>query len=134
MTRVDFYLGPEGIGRDTLACRLVETACRHGHRVFLWVPAAEIGLWDERLWTFSDTGFVPHAPVGATDEPVLIGAELPEAGDCLVPLTAGAPPSVAGFARVLEAVGATDDEKERSRERFRHYRRQGLAPVVHNLP
>ncbi len=134
MTRVDFYLGGDGLARDTLACRLVETAHRHGHRVFLWVPKDEIGLWDERLWTFSDTSFVPHAPVGRADEPVLIGAELPHAGDCLVPLTADAPPSVTAFARVLEAVGATDSEKERSRARFRHYRRQGLEPVVHNLP
>ncbi|MDA8191164.1 DNA polymerase III subunit chi [Acidiferrobacter thiooxydans] len=134
MTRVDFYLGGDGLARDTLACRLVETAHRHGHRVFLWVPKDEIGLWDERLWTFSDTSFVPHAPAGLADEPVLIGAELPHAGDCLVPLTADAPPSVTAFARVLEAVGATDSEKERSRARFRHYRRQGLEPVVHNLP
>ena len=134
MTRVDFYLGGDGLVRDTLACRLVETAHRHGHQVFLWVPKDEIGLWDERLWTFSHTSFVPHAPAGLADEPVLIGAELPHAGDCLVPLTADAPPSVAGFARVLEALGATGGEKERSRARFRHYRRQGLEPAVHNLP
>ncbi len=134
MTRVDFYLGNNGVGRDALACRLVETAYRRGHRVFLWVPENEVGPWDDRLWTFSDTSFVPHAPAGGADEPVLIGAQLPEGGDVLVPLAADPPPSVAGFARVLEAVGAADAEKERSRVRFRHYRRQGLEPAVHNLP
>ncbi len=133
MTRVDFYLGGDGLTRDIIACRLAETAYKHGHQVFLWVPADEIGLWNDRLWTYSDTSFVPHAPVGVADEPVLIGAELLQGGDCLVPLIADVLPSVTGFARVLEPVGATDGEKERSRIRFRHYRQQGLEPAVHNL-
>ncbi len=134
MTRVDFYLGGEDAVRDGLALRLVETAYKRGHRVFLWVPEDEIGTWNERLWTFSDTSFIPHAPEGAAQEPVLIGARLPDSGDVLIPLMADPPASVAGFTRVLEPVGGADAEKECSRARFRHYRRQGLEPAVHNLP
>ncbi|MHB8252575.1 MAG: DNA polymerase III subunit chi [Acidiferrobacter sp.] len=134
MTRVDFYLGGTGTARNTLACRLAETAYRHGHKVLLWVPEEQLAIWDTLLWTFSDSSFVPHGQMGTCDEPVLIGAHAIPNDDVLIPLVADPPPSVAGFARILEAIGDSDAEKEHSRARFRYYRQQGLNPAVHTLP
>ncbi len=134
MTRVDFYLGGDGVSRETLACRLAETAYRRGHKVFLWVEPEAVPQWDALLWTFSDTSFVPHATAEReSDEPVLIGSTLGPDGDVLIPLATAPPASVAGFTRVLEPVGVSDPEKERSRLRFRHYRDLGLTPTVHTL-
>lgn len=131
MTRVDFYLGSSGTPRDVLACRLADTAYRHGHAVFLWVPEEQLKGFDALLWTFSENSFVPHGFVGS-DEPVLIGATLPAQGEVLIPLAAD-PPPVAGFLRILEAVGDSPTERDESRERFRYYRQQGLNPTAHTL-
>jgi len=132
MTRVDFYLGGDGTSRETLACRLAETAYRRGHNVFLWVPEAEIAAWDDRLWAFSDTSFVPHARAGG-NEPVVIGADLMQSGDVLIPLMPAPPSLPLDFSRILEIVGSAATEKEQSRVRFRHYRDMGLQPTVHTL-
>ncbi|HUW98280.1 MAG TPA: DNA polymerase III subunit chi [Acidiferrobacter sp.] len=134
MTRVDFYLGGAGTRRDLLACRLAETAYRHGHKVLLWVPEEQLPTFDALLWTFSDDSFVPHGRADADDEPVLIGTHEAASGDVLIPLVADLPSSPADFARILEAVGDSDAEKEQSRARFRYYRQQGLSPTVHTLP
>ncbi len=131
MTRVDFYLGASGTSRDALACRLADTAYRHGHAVFVWVPEEQLMHFDALLWTFSDNSFVPHGFAGS-DEPVLIGATLPAQGEVLIPL-AEDPPPVAGFMRILEAIGDSPTEKDKSRERFRYYRQQGLNPTAHTL-
>ena len=133
MTRVDFYLGSTGTTREILACRLVETAYRRGHKVFLWVPEEQLATWDTLLWTFSDNSFIPHGQAATDDEPVLMGAQVVPNGDVLIPLIADLPAPLAGFARVLEAVGGSDAEKEQSRTRFRYYRQQGLNPTVHTL-
>jgi len=133
MTRVDFYLASAGTPRDALACRLAETAYRHGHQVLLWVPEGQLAAWDTLLWTFSDNSFVPHGRADTHDEPVLIGTREIANNDVLIPLVADPPLSLAGFARILEAVGDSDAEKEQSRARFRYYRQQGLSPTVHTL-
>lgn len=134
MTRVDFYLACNGTGREPLACRLADTAYRRGHKIFLWTPEAQIGGLDALLWTFSDTSFIPHAPsIALSDEPVVIGSQIPAEGDVLIPLFADPPSTWSQFARILEPVGDSEAEKEASRERFRYYRRQGLHPTVHTL-
>lgn len=132
MTRVDFYLGSLGTTRDVLACRLADTAYRHGHTVFLWVPEEQVMAFDALLWTFADNSFVPHGLVGS-QEPVLIGSALPSPCEVLIPLVPD-PPPVDAFKRILEAVGDSPTEKEESRARFRYYRQQGLNPTAHTLP
>ncbi len=132
MTRVDFYLATHA-DRDLLACRLAETAFRHGHRVVLWVGREDLTSWDQRLWTFSDRSFLPHACGEAGDEPVLVCADPPATGDVLIPLTDEPPDPRPGFARILEAIGPSEEHKERSRARFRAYRQLGLDPAVHTL-
>ena len=141
MTKVDFYLlGTGNNSRALFACRLAEKVWRLGHRVYLLAadsPAAN--QLDELLWTFSQGSFVPHAlyrqEEDADNHPVLIGhAEPPAAlSDVLISLSAEVPAWFSRFTRVVEMVGASEDDKARARERFRFYRERGYPLETHNL-
>jgi len=145
MTKVDFYLlGTGSNSRALFACRLAEKVWRLGHRVYLLAgdPPAANEL-DELLWTFSQGSFVPHAQYKqeedanhhADSHPVLIGhAEPPAAlNDVLISLSAEVPAWFGRFTRVVELVGASEDDKARARERFRFYRERGYPLETHNL-
>ena len=141
MTKVDFYLLGAGHNSHALfACRLTEKVWRLGHRAYLLTadPAAANEL-DELLWTFSQGSFVPHAlyrqEEDADNHPVLIGhAEPPAAlSDVLISLSAEVPAWFSRFTRVVEMVGASEDDKARARERFRFYRERGYPLETHNL-
>ena len=145
MTKVDFYLlGPDNDSRALFACRLAEKVWRLGHRVYLLAadPPAANEL-DELLWTFSQGSFVPHALCKQKEDadhyaelhPVLIGhAEPPDSlSDVLISLSTDVPAWFSRFTRVVELVGASDDDKARARERFRFYRERGYPLETHNL-
>jgi len=140
--RVDFYViassGPRA--RLEFACRLAEKAWLHNHRVFVRAGSEdEARVFDELLWAFHDRSFVPHelaAADGAATAPVSIGTVLPE-GRCddLVLLNLGedVPARFAEFARIAEIIDADEARRRQGRERFRHYREQGIAPETHKL-
>lgn len=142
MTRVDFYI-LEQESQDTarFACRLVDKAFRLGHHVYVLTENAEAAhRMDDLLWTYQAGSFVPHALLGSdmppgAHPPVLVGWEQPpeHTHDVLMPLTAEIAPFFARFDRLLEIVGSTTDEKERSRARFRFYRDRGYPLEVHRL-
>lgn len=145
MTKVDFYLLGAGHNSHALfACRLTEKVWRLGHRAYLLTadPAAANEL-DELLWTFSQGSFVPHALYrqeenadhDADIHPVLIGHAEPPAtlSDVLISLSTEVPAWFSRFTRVVEMVGASEDDKARARERFRFYRERGYPLETHNL-
>lgn len=142
MTRVDFYLlEQESQDMARFACRLVDKAFRLGHQVYVLTENAEAAhRMDDLLWTYPAGSFIPHTLLGndtppGGHAPVLVGWEAPpdQAHDVLMPLTAEIAPFFARFDRLLEIVGASADEKERSRARFRFYRDRGYPLEVHRL-
>jgi DNA polymerase IIIc chi subunit len=64
MTRVDFYVlePPSAAGHDRMMCRIVEKAWQQGHGVYVQCEDdAQARAFDDLLWQFQDTSFVPHA-------------------------------------------------------------------------
>jgi len=141
---VTFYLTGDDYrdGRLRLACRLAETAYRHGHKVYIHTPNQRVAEdLDRLLWTFADGSFVPHkvaakqSDEGVDDYPVVIGAEEPDKShdDVLIPLLEGVPAYFQRFTRVMEAVDSEATEKQQARARFKAYRDLGIEPETHNL-
>ncbi len=140
MTRVDFYVLPEGArgNRFLLAARLAEKAWRSGHRVLLAVEDEETQRhMDRLLWTFRDISFVPHGLVRQADprlNPVLVALDDPaDEHDVLVNLRAEVPPWFSRFARVAECVDGDPGVREAGRRRYRFYREHGYPLHTHEV-
>lgn len=139
--RVTFYVlaDADERSRRAYACRLIEKAYLQDHRVLVRLDTEEdVRDFDELLWRFSDRSFVPHEtcpPAGAGDAPVLLAAAAtpPVPADILVNLSRDVPAWFDDFARVAELVAADDESRRAGRERFRHYRDQGITPETHDL-
>lgn len=142
MTRVDFYVLPDaGTDKDRFICRVVDKAYRAGHRVYiLTADEAQARALDELLWTFRPGSFVPHDVHSGQDDrerdtPVLIGHQEPPAHhhDVLISLWREVPTFFCRFERLIECVGADEDDKTQSRTRFRFYRDRGYPLETHQV-
>jgi DNA polymerase-3 subunit chi len=142
MTRVDFYVLPEGADEGPLptAWRLCEKAAGAGKRVHVHVPDEEVAReFDRLLWIYKQGGFVGHERVGASDDPapaaVLIGPGEPPPTHraVLVNLAPEVPAFFEHFERVLEIVAGDAATRGRSRQRFKFYRDRGITPESHKL-
>lgn len=144
--RVDFYVLPtsDPAARLRFACRLVEKAWLHRHRVRVQLePGGELEAFDDLLWTFSDRSFVPHQRLAAGEpapEPAPAAVVLadgdgadPADGDLIVNLAAALPPGAERWQRIAEVVDADDARRRRGRERFREYRERGWEPQTHEM-
>jgi DNA polymerase-3 subunit chi len=139
--RVIFYVLPEpgSDARLKFACRLVEKTFAQEHRVVVRCASAGVaGEFDELLWRFSDQSFVPHEIVppgeaGAAPVIVCVDGAPAQAADVLVNLGDSVPDGYEQFAHVAEIRDASEDCRRSGRERFRHYRAQGIEPETHNL-
>ena len=142
MTRVDFYVleGGSGVGHDRTAhdrmvCRVVEKAFRRGHSIFIHCnDDAQASTFDDLLWRFSDTSFVPHA-IGETDVPVQLGCGISDSQhvDVLVNLSDTVPEAVSQFERVVESAGFDDSSRTRARDRYRYYQERGYPLNTHKV-
>ena len=139
MTRVDFYVFESG-NEDSFArfiCRLTEKAWRKGNRIFMHCPDRHVATrFDDLLWTYRDTSFLPHAVVPCEEEvPVGIGTsdDPPPGFDLLINLTTSVPDFFSRFERVVETTGITDQQREEARERYRFYQQRGYALETHKI-
>ncbi|HEY9547366.1 MAG TPA: DNA polymerase III subunit chi [Solimonas sp.] len=145
MTRIDFYILPEGGGPGgspvMTACKLCDKATAGGHRVYAHVPdpvtAEDL---DGALWSFQQGGFLAHERYDGEplDEPlpsVLIGAVEPPETHHGVMLNLGleVPDWFSRFERVLEIVAADAEGRAKSRERYKFYRDRGYELATHKL-
>ena len=145
MTHIDFYLSgslSDGGTRDDnnrIACRLADKAFRSGHRIYIYTgDGGTTRHLDQLLWTFSAGSFVPHTlkmDTGDNDTPVCIGHEQAPSGfeDVLISLAQEVPTFFSRFERVADVVGASDNEKQLARERYRYYRDRGYELETHHL-
>ena len=129
MTRIDFYHYAEDKLR--FACRLAATAFERASRLVVYSPDAQtLQRFDQMLWTFQATKFVPHCFAGAAvaaETPIVLstsGDGLPH-HDVLLNLGDEWPPFFASFERLLEIVAAEEADKERARARYVFYRKRG---------
>ena len=139
MTQVDFYVLPENGSLTAHAAvgRIAEKALSRGHQIFVQVKdeAAAIRL-HERLWTFREASFLPHAIAGQDDgEPLVIGWDDPpvEHDDVLINTTGAVPGHFARFSRLAEIVAPDAATIAASREAWRFYRDRGYPLAKHDL-
>jgi len=137
MTSIDFYFNAGD--RLQVACRLAGKAVAQRRSLLVYAPEGDTASrLDRLLWTWPATGFVPHCALHdplAAETPVLIAADAEPPGRCelLLNLSASCPPHFERFERLLEVVGAAEDERAAGRERYRYYRSRGYAIAHHDL-
>ena len=139
MTQIDFYVLPENGSLTAYAAvgRIAEKALSHGHQIFVQVKdeAAATALHD-KLWTFREASFLPHAIAGRDDgEPLVIGWDDPpiENDDVLINTTGAVPGHFARFGRLAEIVEPDAATLDDSREAWRFYRDRGYPLAKHDL-
>jgi len=129
MTRIDFYSNAEP--KLQVACRLVAKIIQQQLRVFVSAPDENTArAFDKLLWTYQAIGFVPHCMARhalSSETPVVIACEDAEIVhyQVMLNLHAESPPSFSRFERLVELVGAGDDDRQLARSRFRFYRDRG---------
>lgn len=129
MTRIDFYhYADDKLG---YACRLATKAYNSAARVVVFSPDAQLlKRFDEALWTFQQTNFVPHCFAGAavaSETPIVLassGEALPH-HDVLLNLGDDWPPFFSTFERLLEIVATDEGDKGRARARYSFYKKRG---------
>ena len=137
MTRIDFYRYAEDKLR--YACRLAATVAERDSRLVVFAPDTQVlSTFDRLLWTFQSTRFVPHCRATdaiATETPVILasGEEPLPHHDVLLNLGDDWPPFFASFERLLEIVGADEEDKLRARGRFVFYRKRGYEINVNAI-
>lgn len=131
MTQISFYSG--AADKWITACRLCAKAVQQGVRILVYIPdAALIERFDQLLWTFSATSFVPHCRSDddglVQQTPVVLSRQIQtgEAFDVLLNLHHEQPPGFAEFARLIEIAGTANEDKSAARERYRRYKDEGF--------
>jgi DNA polymerase-3 subunit chi len=141
MTEVAFHFNAPD--KQAYACRLLRKAFLKGARLMVLADPADAVPLDTALWTFSPCDFIPHARVGDAPQvhahsPIRILSELPAGLDgtsesVLVNLRGTVPVGFQRFARVIEVVAQAEADRLQARERWRHYRLEGIEPQRHDL-
>ncbi|UJP04518.1 MAG: DNA polymerase III subunit chi [Nitrosomonas sp.] len=132
MTQINFYSGTAD--KLLTACQLCAKAVRQGLRVIVYVPDISLmAQFDQRLWSFSPTSFIPHC---RNDEeislvqqtPVILSNKTPNnaAFDVLLNLHHQSPPYFEQFTKIIEIAGTTQEDKSAARERYRNYKNAGF--------
>ncbi|WP_298573828.1 DNA polymerase III subunit chi [uncultured Luteimonas sp.] len=141
MARADFYLIAKPRFRDQplrLVCELV----RKAYAADLWTlvlarDAAQAEELDDLLWDMGEDEYIPHQIAGRDEEdevtPVLIAD--PQADAPMRPLVINLrdAPVAGGFERVLEVVPADESARGPLRERWKHYKAQGIEPNKYDM-
>jgi len=141
MPKIDFYLLEESSipHRLDFACRLIEKAYKHKHRIYVHVESVDDAhLLDEILWTYRDDSFLPHHIHGegpTPTPPIQIGyTKAPEKErDILLNLSSNIPEFYLQFKRVLEIVINNPNAQTIARQRYREYRSKGFDIQTHHL-
>jgi len=145
LPRIDFAFGVSH--RLSTACAVVHKHYRAGRRLLVYsTQPATLRAFDQWLWRFEPTAFVPHLPDDdplADQTPVLLCAAEPQRHlDAathahrpwwLVNLDPECPPAFERFERILEIVSRHAADVQAARARWRQYAAVGIAPKGHDL-
>ena len=145
MTRIDFYIIEQGSTEktDAFICKLTEKAWSQNNAVYIHtMDEAHSSKYDELLWIFNETSFVPHQLdskefVENAKQTVLIGhqssADITHHHDVLINLHHEAPSFFSQFERVAEIITSDETSKIKGRERYQFYRDRGYALETHKM-
>ncbi len=140
MTRIDFYViePPSVAGHDRMMCRIVEKAWQQGHGVYVHCEDdVQARAFDDLLWKFQDTSFVPHALAAKAnlDTKVIVGCAADDnlQPDVLVNLAPAVPEFASRYARVIESAGFDDTSRGAARIRYRFYQDRGFPLNTHKV-
>lgn len=137
MTEIDFYSGTGD--KLNIACRLVAKAYRKGRKVMIYTSDERLAQrFDELLWTFAPTDFVPHCRSGnklSEVTAVIVGNEPPDGlhNDVLINLDMENPPFFSRFQRLIEVTGSTPEDTQAARKRYRFYQDRGYQIRHHRV-
>lgn len=137
MTRIDFYFNAQS--KFAVALKLVMKATMAGSRVLIYSRQSQVCReLDAYLWEASPYSFVPHVSYShplAVKSPVIIGENGGHLIDwnVLINLDVEVPIDFSRFARVLEIVSESPEDKEWSRARYRYYKDNGFSLHNHDL-
>ncbi|WP_031433766.1 DNA polymerase III subunit chi [Methylomarinum vadi] len=142
MPEATFYVLPSQSQqeRQAFACKLIEKVYRSGHSCFVLTDSERQSRQvDDLLWTFRPGSFVPHQ-VYRDEEPafpqtILIGHDgIPERWrKVVVNLSSTTPTQLDQCERILEILDNSEETKQAGRNRYRHYRQEGLDITTHNM-
>ncbi len=137
MTRVDFHFNVAD--KLSYGCRLVRKIRQAGQRAVVYCDdGRQLSRFDEALWTFQPLTFLPHVMAGdrvADRTPVVLTdrtCDLPH-HEVLVNLGTITPEFFSRFERLIELVGADEDDRARGRERYRFYKDRGYPLATHEV-
>lgn len=103
----------------------------------------DLRRFDNALWSFESTAFIPHGVPGSEDMQrggvaLSTAPEQLPSSDLLVLLSHGAPRNMKAllerFPKIIDVVGKNDPELTEGRRRYVEYKRQGIEPAVVKRP
>ena len=135
MARADFYLIAKPRFREQplrLACELVRKAYEADMPLLVLArDSAQAEELDDLLWDMGEDAYIPHQIAGRDEDdeivPVLIVEPLTDMPMRPLVINLRDAPVSGGFERVLEVVPADESARGPLRERWKHYKAQGLA-------
>mgnify|MGYP005752138395 CR=1 FL=1 len=143
MAAIAFHFNmPDKLG---YACRLLRKAVRQGVKVGVVGDERQLIELDRALWTFDPVDFVAHARVAeeggsppphvAKRTPLWLARHahaLPHRS-VLVNLGADVPEGFEAFERVIELVDTDERDRQRGRQRWKHYQGAGHPIERHEV-
>lgn len=135
MAKVSFYLFEKSPERQVEStCRLCRKILRQPAKIWIHCPDVAIQQeLDERLWSFDPQSFLAHG-IDQAHAPICISAALPDSTEWIVfNFNNQALDQVNDFSHIIEIVENDEQAKQVGREKFKAYRRLGLAPQTHKL-
>ena len=143
MTRIDFYVQNRAnqIAHEHLICKITEKAWQNQHAIFLLCSNTEqVDRFDELLWTFSETSFIPHSPICDGDgdgdgKVVILSSERKTLRnhEVLINLTTDVPEHAGKFIRVIESTGYNEAMREDARKKYKYYKDRGYPIFTHEI-
>ena len=139
MTRIDFYVQNQAsqTAYERLICKITEKAWQNQHEIFLLCSNTEqLDRFDELLWTFSATSFIPHSPTYDGDgKVVLLSSERKTLRnyEVLINLTTDVPEHAGKFIRVIESTGYNEAMREDARKKYKYYKDRGYPIFTHEI-
>jgi DNA polymerase-3 subunit chi len=139
MTEVAFHFNVPD--KWEYVCRLLRKANARGSRVTVTGEPGALELVDGQLWGLSPTDFIPHCAAGSADAGTLAASPIVFCPSCdlsphhevLLNLGSVVPPGFERFERLIEVVGAEDNDRQLSRQRWKFYQDRGYAIRRHDV-
>lgn len=133
--QISFYLFENSTERQVeSACRLCRKILNQHPKVWWYCNNTEMqNELDEKLWTFDPTSFIPHG-IHLENSAVCISEELPSSNDWIVfNFNNHALEQTQEFRHIIEIIENNEIAKQIGREKFKMYRRLGIAPRTFKL-